>query len=58
MVEEITREELLKRTAIRMARDHRKTCSFSGCNISLSLLAALLDMAKIELTPAEREEFI
>lgn len=53
-----TRDTILKRNAIALARQHRETCEGEHCNISLMLLLELLNRAGIETTEAECKEFI
>jgi hypothetical protein len=48
--------EVLKENALMLARDHKRTCQDPGCNISMALLAVLLQEAGIELTKTELSE--
>lgn len=53
----IEKNKLLKQNAIRLATHHRKHCDGEECNISLSLLLDLLELAGIELTEEEKRIF-
>lgn len=50
--------ELLKQNAIELVKHHKRHCCGSECNISVFLVARLLDKAGIELTKEERREFV
>ena len=49
---------MLKDNAIRLAKDHKKTCQDPECDISLYLLNELVEAAGIKLTQKEKGEFI
>lgn len=52
-------DEHLVRSMIALADDHRANChDGSGCTITLSSLAILLDRAGIKLTPDEVGRFL
>lgn len=50
--------EAIKTNAFAVADHHRKTCEGAECNISLSLLASLLERAGYKLTQEERRKFL
>lgn len=54
----MTLYDVQKRNAINIARHHKSCCIGESCNISLLLLAQLLEMAGVKLTAAELEEFV
>ncbi len=55
---DITENEMLKESAIRIALDHKAHCPGESCGIALWTLLRLLSLAGIDLTEEEREELI
>lgn len=51
-------DDVQKLNAINIARHHKSCCVGESCNISLLLLAQLLERAGITLTKEELEEFV
>ena len=52
------KDKMLKDNAIRLVKNHKKTCRDPECNISLYLLSELIEAAGIKLTQKEKGEFI
>ena len=51
------RDKLLKETCIKLASEHKKTCTGWGCDINISLLMDMLQRLGIKLTQEEVEVF-
>jgi hypothetical protein len=52
----MTREELLKQNLIHLVEDHRAKCDID-CNVSLSLVREVAELAGLTLSQQERELF-
>ena len=51
-------KKTILKNAIKLAKHHRKYCEGEKCDISLILLAEVLQMADIKLTKKQMENFI
>ncbi len=57
--ERLTLEDILRKNAIRLAKNHKKHCKGENCSISLALLRELLrGKHKINLTEEEERVFL
>lgn len=58
MTKNMTRDEMLLINALRIADQHKKTCTGLDCNVSLSLLLELLTRAGIIVPEDKLERFL